>query len=119
MQLGKSAIRARLYAKIGKVRSEVPRPKVWQYQRWVSEHAFDKLRLIDCTFAEFAVAAEEAEIIEERSSEGTRKQLLLVQDWRQPLHVVVVVDDRRREERIITIYEPDPDQWSADYRRRR
>ncbi len=33
-----------------------------------------------------------------------------------PLHVVDVIDDRRREERIVTVYEPDPDRWSADYR---
>jgi hypothetical protein len=36
-----------------------------------------------------------------------------------PLHVVVIVDDARAEERIVTIYEPDRNRWSADYRRRR
>lgn len=101
------------------VSGEVPRPKVWQYPRWVSEHAFDKLRLIDCTFAEFDTAIEEAEVIEETASEGTQKQLVLVRGWKRPLHVAVVVDDRRGEERIVTIYEPDPERWSDDYRRRR
>ncbi len=46
-------------------------------------------------------------------------ELLVVVSWTRPLHVVVVVDDARREERIVTVYEPDPDLWSADYRRRR
>jgi hypothetical protein len=32
---------------------------------------------------------------------------------------VVIVDDIRQEERIVTIYEPEPRQWSSDYRRRR
>lgn len=99
--------------------AEVPRAKVWQYPRWVSEHGFDKLRLIDCTFAEFEAAIEEAEVIEETASEGTLKQVVLLWGWKRPLHVVVVVDDRRGEERIVTIYEPDPDSWSDDYRRRR
>jgi hypothetical protein len=32
---------------------------------------------------------------------------------------VVVVDDDHREERIVTVYEPDPDRWDGEYRRRR
>jgi len=36
----------------------VPRQKVWVYPKWISEHAFDKLRLIDCTLAEFDIALE-------------------------------------------------------------
>ena len=47
------------------------------------------------------------------------KELLLLVDWTKALHVVVVVDDVRHEERVVTIYEPDPDRWSQDYRRRR
>jgi hypothetical protein len=34
------------------------------------------------------------------------------------LHVVIVVDDSAKEERIVTVYEPDADRWSADFRRR-
>ena len=47
----------------------VPRRKVWEYPKWISEHAFDKLRLIDCTCAEFDVALESAEVIEETTLE--------------------------------------------------
>lgn len=75
--------------------------------------------MIDCTLADEA-ALDGAEIIEERGlDDGTSKELLLVVDWKQPLHVVVVVDDARREERIVTAYEPLAGQWTADYRRRR
>lgn len=98
----------------------VPRSKVWQHPKLVSEHAFDKLRELDCTFAEFNAAIEHAEVIEERALEDDElKELVLALDWSRPLHVVVVVDDRNREERIVTIYEPDPTLWSSDYRWRR
>ena len=40
-------------------------------------------------------------------------------DWRRPLHVMVVVDDAHDEERVITVFEPEPGCWSADLRRRR
>jgi hypothetical protein len=33
--------------------------------------------------------------------------------------VIVVEDDARDEDRVVTVYEPDPNRWSADYRRRR
>ncbi len=100
---------------------ELPRPKVWRYPNVVSEHAFDKLQLLDCTFGESEAAIVDAEVIEDRAldDEGSLKELLLSVAWRQPLHVVVVVDERRREERIVTVYGPDPNLWSTDYRRRR
>lgn len=61
-----------------------------------------------------------AEVIEEQDlGEGGVKELLLTVEWRGPLHVVVVVDDIRAEERVVTVYEPDADRWSSDYRRRR
>lgn len=98
----------------------VRRRKVWEYPKWISEHAFDKLRLIDCTFAEFDVALESAEVIEEASLESeVLKELLLLVDWKRPLHVVVVVDSRSREERIVTVYEPHWEKWSSDYREKR
>jgi hypothetical protein len=98
---------------------QLPRPKMWRYPKLLSEHAFDKLRLLDCTFGEFEVAIEQAEVIEEHQLDDTSlKELLLVVDWRRPLHVVVVVDDRLREERVVTVYEPDPALW-RDYRWRR
>lgn len=90
-----------------------PRGKGWRHRRLLSEHAFPKLRELDCTFSEFALAVEDAEIIDEEPLENDQtKELLLTGAWKRPLHVVVVVDDARREERIVTIYEPDPSLWS-------
>lgn len=96
----------------------LPRPKVWRHEKVVSEHVFDKLRSIDCTFVEFAEVLEVAEIIEEVDAEPSKELLLLV-EWTRPLHAVVVVDDVREEERLITVYEPDPERWADGYRRRR
>jgi hypothetical protein len=97
----------------------LPRPKVWRHERLLTEHAFDKLRSIDCTFAEFALALENAEVIEEQFLDGaSMKELILAVEWHRPLHVVVVVDDARSEERIVTVYEPDENRWTDRYRRR-
>ena len=100
--------------------AELPRRKQWRHRRLISEHAFDKLQLLDCGFAEFEAALQHAEVIEERVLGVTMvKEVILVVEWTRPLHVVVVVDDERAEERVVTIYEPDPARWSPDYRRRR
>lgn len=94
--------------------------KVWRWPRLITEHAFDKLREVDCGFAEFEVLLENAEIIEEHDvGPEAVKELLLLLHWQRPLHVVVVSDERRGEERIVTVYEPSPERWRAGYRERR
>lgn len=98
----------------------VPRPKQWSFPVVLTEHVFDKVRSLDLTLAEFEVLLDaEAEVIEETTVAEGVKELVLVVHFRHPLHVVVVVDEAHREERIVTVYEPDPDRWSADFRRRR
>lgn len=83
-------------------------------------HVFEKIRAIDMTLAEFETLLGTGEVIEEAVTEdGELKELVLLLGWIRPLHVVVIVADRHEEERIITVYEPDPDGWSDDYRRRR
>lgn len=100
--------------------NRVPRRKVWRYERLITEHAFDKLRIIDCGFAEFTAALESSDVIEEHVlADDQLKEVVLVIDWIRPLHVVVVVDDRHEEERIVTLYEPDPARWDDEYRWRR
>ena len=102
------------------VDSRLPRRKTWHYPLLLSEHAFDKLRLIDCTFGEFERALLDALVIEEHALSSVQlKELVLTVEWVRPLHVIVVIDDRLREERVITVYEPDPQRWTPDYRRRR
>ena len=45
----------------------------------------------------------------------------LVWGWSgsRPLHVVVAENIDAGETVVITVYEPDPEQWNADYRRKR
>jgi hypothetical protein len=45
----------------------------------------------------------------------------LVLGWSgsRPLHVVVAENIDDGETVVITVYEPDPEQWNADYRRKR
>jgi hypothetical protein len=87
----------------------------YQYRR----HVFDKLRAIDLPLREFQALLGEGEVVAE-AGVGllAHKDVLLVQ-WVRPLHVAIVVDEQREEERIVTVYEPDPSEWTNDFRRRR
>lgn len=93
---------------------------MWRFEKILSEHVFDKLRLIDCTLAEFDLVLGDAEVIDERdlTPRGVKELLLLV-SWHRPLHVVVVIDEVRQEERLVTVYEPAAGRWTDGYRRRR
>ncbi|MGH3755081.1 MAG: hypothetical protein ACRDRP_20785 [Pseudonocardiaceae bacterium] len=96
------------------------RRKVLTFPVVLTEHVFDKIRSIDMALAEFEQLLGCGEVIDERAAEPSQlKELVLVIEWKSPLHVVVIIDTARQEERIVTVYEPDPDRWSHDYRRRR
>jgi len=92
-------------------------------QRWpylLTDHVFDKVRSLDMTLAEFEQLLGSGEFIEQTELQALEvKEVVLVIEWKRPLHVVVIVDDARHEERIVTVYEPDPDRWSPDLKRRR
>jgi hypothetical protein len=98
----------------------VSRRKSFAYPVVLTDHVFDKVRAIDLTLVEFEALLDGGEIIEERSfSAEELKEVVLLLEWVRPLHLVVVVDHRQREERILTLYEPDPERWTPDYRSRR
>ena len=60
------------------------------------------------------------EVIAEAQESATEvKELVLLVAWRRPLHVVIVAHEAREQERVATVYEPYPSEWTADYRRRR
>lgn len=95
--------------------------KSFSYPIVLTEHVFDKVRAIDMTLAEFRdLLADSGQVIEEVAlAAGQVEELVLFIDWLRPLHVVIHVDGVRLEERIVTVYEPDPTRWSPDFRRRR
>ncbi|TME06219.1 MAG: DUF4258 domain-containing protein [Chloroflexi bacterium] len=45
----------------------------------------------------------------------------LILGWcnKRPLHIVVATDTTRRRRIIVTVYEPNPDQWDTNFRRKK
>ena len=45
----------------------------------------------------------------------------LILGWRdgRPLHIIVATDSIQRRKIVITVYEPHPGQWEADFRRKK
>lgn len=92
--------------------------QAWRYL--LTSHVFDKVRSLDMSLAELEQLLGTGEVIEEiRLATDEVKELVLVVEWVRPLHVVLVADARRGEYRVVTVYEPDRDRWSADLRSRR
>ena len=91
-----------------------------RYRYVYRRHLFDKLRSLDLPLGVFQALLGAGEVIAEAIEDALEtKELVLLVEWRIPLHVVIAVDVARQEERLVTVYEPDPEQWTADLRRRR
>lgn len=60
------------------------------------------------------------EVIEEYPDDTPHPSRLIL-GWRksQPLHVVVADDPDLQQTIVVTVYEPDPNQWDPTFRRRR
>lgn len=96
------------------------RPKVVRFPVVLTYHVFEKIRSIDMTLAELERLLGAGEVIEEHQRSDTQtEELVLVAEWSRPLHLVVIADEAKGEERIVTVYEPDPELWSPDHRTRR
>ena len=89
------------------------------YDVVLTDHVFDKVRSTDMALAEFEALLDDGEVIEQTAISVGVKELVLIVDWTRPLHTVIVVDDIRREERIVTVYEPDANRWSYDFKVRK
>lgn len=85
-----------------------------------SLHVFQKLRALDLNLVEFEQVLGDGEVIAELvEGEGLTRELILLVDWVRPLHLVIAVDSGRREERLVTVYEPRPNEWDSAFKRRR
>lgn len=99
---------------------EISRPYIKQFRYKYRRHVFDKLRALDLVLAEFQQVLGQGEVIAEAADRPSeRREIVLLVEWLRPLHVVIVIDSDHEEERLVTVYEPDPALWTADYRRRR
>jgi hypothetical protein len=93
---------------------------VFRHPVLITEHVFDKLRAIDLGLGEFEALLDRGVVIDEIELQpDVVKELVVLIEWTRPLHLVVIVDDVREEERILTVYEPDPARWHPGFRRRR
>ena len=100
------------------------RPYQQRFDRIYSDHTFDKLRSIDMALGELVAMLDDHDVPAEviaaaREGDTSVKEVVLLVQWKRPLHVVIVVDEGRVQERVATVYEPYPSDWTADFRRRR
>ena len=60
------------------------------------------------------------ELIEDYPNDAPYPSRLIL-GWREtrPLHIVVANNTADQEKIVITVYEPDPDQWETDFKRRK
>lgn len=63
------------------------------------------------------------EVIDEYPTDNPLPSYLVLgwiedEDERRPVHVVAADDDERDVTYVITVYEPDPDLWTDDFRRK-
>lgn len=64
--------------------------------------------------------SDNGEIVERYPEDSPWPSALLL-DWvgGRPIHVVLAVDEQYSMIVIVTAYEPDPERWESDFRRRR
>jgi hypothetical protein len=65
-------------------------------------------------------ALESGEVIEEYPDDKPYPSNLIL-GWveSRPIHVVIADNDGSQESIVITVYEPEPDKWEADFKRRK
>ena len=81
-----------------------------------SEHAVDRMEEWELDVDEVEEIIRGGETIEEYD-DGSR--LVLGRAGVRPLHVVVMDSEAESVRIVVTVYEPDPTRWEADFRRRR
>lgn len=84
------------------------------------DHATRRLMQRGIRARDIRFILERAEVIEEYPTDTPYpSQLLLGWVRGKPLHVVVAEDSSLPFIYVITVYEPDPDQWEPDFKHRR
>ncbi len=68
---------------------------------------------------EIREALTDGEVIEEYAEEPLPGRLVLADVGGRPLHVVAAEDVDNDQTIVLTVYEPDPARWEADWKTRR
>lgn len=82
-------------------------------------HAIERMAQRNVTTGEVRQVVENGETIEDYPEDAPYPSRLVL-GWCEgrPLHVVVADDAQDNRAIVITVYEPDPDRWSDDFRER-
>ena len=97
----------------------VSRPYVKRFRCVYRQHLFDKLHELDLPLVEFQQLLGRGEVIAEAPAAAEIKEIVLIVDWVRPLDLVVAVDEQRGEQRLVTVYEPRPSEWTTGFRGRK
>ncbi len=82
-------------------------------------HAIQRMAQRQISVASVRQVLATGEVIEDYPSDTPYpSQLMLGWSGGTPLHIVVADNVSAQETIIITVYEPDPQKWSPDFRRR-
>ncbi len=85
-----------------------------------SGHAVQRMFERAITDADVRAVITHAEVVSDYPDDTPYPSRLLLGFVRgRPLHVVLSYDQDRDECHVITVYEPDPERWQADFKRRR
>jgi hypothetical protein len=83
-------------------------------------HAVQRMFERNISVKNVSLALHSGELIEDYSSEMPEpSRLVLGYQGKRPFHVVTSENTDRNETTIITVYLPDPQKWSKDFRSRR
>ena len=83
-------------------------------------HAIERMLEHDISEIEVREALEHGDVIERGLDEfGMPRQLYLGILGKRPIHVATIDEHEMRRTEIITVYEPNLDQWNPGYRTRR
>jgi hypothetical protein len=83
-------------------------------------HAVERMFEREVSVKKVAWALQFGEVIEDYSSEMPEpSRLLLAFQGKRPFHVVTSENMETKETTIITVYLPDPQKWTKDFRNRR
>jgi uncharacterized DUF497 family protein len=85
----------------------------------LTKHALRRMQERHISFADVSAIIEQADIVETRDEFGQKVYVLLGYAEGRALHVVVAQYPDQDVCHVRTAYDPDPNEWSAGFRRRK
>ena len=87
----------------------------------VSEHAYDEAVEDNLSVVEVIDETRNGEVIEDYPDDprGPSCLVLLTADEGSPVHAVWAFDDGSGQSILVTMYRPEPNRWSDDFKQRR